>query len=220
MGDILPLIGLALLDSMSLGTLVIPLVLVIARRRVDVAPLAFYFATVLLIYFALGVAIALGFDILSDVASHLWASAPAQWFKLIAGIGLLLFGVLAPDPAKRSRPRPAPRSLHPGAMIALGAGASLTEAATMVPYLAANGIITAMDIGWPARLVLLAGYCVIMILPALVLIGGAAVLGDRIWPKLDTLIPTLEREAKITFLWVAGLVGLWMAVEGFAALRQ
>ena len=220
MGDILPLIGLALLDSMSLGTLVIPLVLVIARRRVDAAPLMVYFATVVSIYFALGVAIALGFDLLSEVAASLWASTAAQWFKLVAGVGLLLFGVLAPDPVKRSQARPAPRSLHPGAMIALGASASLTEAATMVPYLAANGIITAMDIGWPARLALLAGYCVVMILPALVLICGAAVLGDRVWPALNSLIPTLEKEAKITFLWIAGLVGLWMAAEGFAALRQ
>lgn len=49
MGDLLALVGLALLDSMSLGTLVIPIVLVLSRRRVDVVPLVFYFATVVLI---------------------------------------------------------------------------------------------------------------------------------------------------------------------------
>ncbi|RKQ37199.1 hypothetical protein C1C97_004250 [Kocuria tytonis] len=220
MGDVLALIGLALLDSMSLGTLVIPLVLVISRRRVDVLPLAFYFATVVVIYFALGIALALGFELLADTAQDVWSSAPAQWFKLISGIGLFAYGVLAPDPVKRQGARTPPRSLHPGAMIALGAGAALTEAATMVPYLAANGIITAMNIGWPARIALLAGYCLVMILPALVLIGGATVLGERIWPRLEALIPTLEREAKITLLWVAALVGIWMAGSGFSALHH
>ena len=49
MGDRLALTGLALLDSMSLGTLMIPIVLVLSRRRVDVVPLVIYFASVVLI---------------------------------------------------------------------------------------------------------------------------------------------------------------------------
>ncbi|MBS6030459.1 MAG: GAP family protein [Kocuria rhizophila] len=218
MGDLLALVGLALLDSTSLGTLVIPLVLVIARRRVDAVPLAVYFATVVLIYFGLGVGIALGFDLLSHLAADVWASRPAQWFKLIAGLGLFGYGVFAPDPVKKEGLRRVPSRQNPAAMIVLGAGAALTEAATMVPYLAANGIITAMPVGWTARLVLLAGYCLVMIVPALVLITGAALLGERIWPRLERVVPTLEHQTKITLLWIAGIVGFWMASTGFAAL--
>ncbi|WP_141270122.1 GAP family protein [Kocuria varians] len=218
MGDLLALAGLALLDSTSLGTLVIPLVLVIARRRVDVGPLSIYFATVVVIYYGLGVGIALGFDMLSDTASQVWSSRPAQWFKLVAGLALFGYGLLAPDPVKREESRKAPTRLSPGTMIALGAGAALTEAATMVPYLAANGIITAMPVGWPVRLALLAGYCLVMILPALVLIAAAAMLGERLWPRLERLVPTLERQTKITLLWVASLAGLWMAGTGFSEL--
>lgn len=220
MGDLLALLGLALLDSMSLGTLVIPLVLVISRRRVDAAPLFFYFATVVLLYFFLGTAIALGFDLLSDVAGRIWDSEPAQWFKVVAGLGLLAYGIFAPDPVKREGHRAPPRSLHPGAMVTLGAGAALTEAATMVPYLAANGIITSMDIGWPLRLALLAAYCVVMILPALVLIAAAALAGQRIWPHLEKIVPTLEREAKVTLLWIAAIVGVWMAGGGLSAVMN
>lgn len=220
MGDLLALLGLALLDSMSLGTLVIPLVLVISRRRVDAVPLFFYFATVVLLYFFLGIAIALGFDLLSDVAGRIWDSEPAQWFKMVAGLGLLAYGIFAPDPVKREGHRAPPRSLHPGAMVALGAGAALTEAATMVPYLAANGIITSMDIGWPLRLALLAAYCVVMILPALVLIAAAALAGQRIWPRLERIVPTLEREAKVTLLWIAAIVGVWMAGSGLSAVMN
>ncbi|WP_268918829.1 hypothetical protein [Actinomyces trachealis] len=40
MGDLLALVGLALLDSTSLGTLVIPLGLVVRRRRVDPGPMS------------------------------------------------------------------------------------------------------------------------------------------------------------------------------------
>ncbi|ACV07518.1 GAP family protein [Kytococcus sedentarius] len=218
MGDLLALAGLALLDSLSVGTLVIPLALVVSRRRVDVGPLTVYLVTVVAIYFALGVALVVGIEALTGPFLRAFETEPAQWVKLALGVVLLAFGILAPTPRTRTGPRPAPQSLAPAAMVALGAGAALTEAATMVPYLAGTAIISGMEIGWPVRLLVLAGYCLVMILPALVLIGLAGAVGDRVWPRLERFIPVLEREARTTLLWIAAIAGGWMAVSAWGAL--
>lgn len=217
--ELAALVGLALMDSLSLGTLVIPLVLVVTRRRVDVSPLMIYFATVVLVYFGIGVALLAGFDLLTGPLTRVLSSEPAQWIKLVAGAALLAYGVLAPTPEVCDEAQLKVRSLAPAAMVALGLGAVLTEVATMVPYLAANGIISGMDAGWPLRLIVLAGYCLVMILPAGVLIGVAAIWGDRVWPKLEKLVLRLEREAKVTLLWIAAIVGLWMVGSSWGVLR-
>jgi len=52
--------GLALLHSPTLGTLVIPIALVVRSRRVDRGPMAIYLTTVCLVYLSLGIALVAG----------------------------------------------------------------------------------------------------------------------------------------------------------------
>ncbi|SDM61696.1 GAP family protein [Actinomyces ruminicola] len=223
MGDLLALVGLALLDSTSLGTLVIPLGLVVRRRRVDPGPMSVYFLTVCTVYAALGLALMAGIDVAAGVILPLTRTDAVRWLGLVLGAGLALFGILAPNPKKpsasdpeRSTARPAPIGL--GSTIALGLGAALTEAATMVPYIAATGIIAGMDLGWGGRLVVLVGYCLVMIMPAGVLIGVAALYGERLFGRLERMVPRLEYEAKVTLLWIAAIIGLRMAAINASAL--
>lgn len=56
-----------------------------------------------------------------------------------------------------------------------------------------------MPLGRPARLLVLAGYYLVMILP--IRIGFAVIFGDRAWPRLKRLVPRLEHEATVTLLW-------------------
>ena len=103
-------------------------------------------------------------------------------------------------------------------MVVLGLGASLVEAATMVPYIAATGIIASSPEAWPVRIVTLTLYCLIMIAPALVLLILADTLGQRFLPKLVRIAPRLEYEAKVTLLWVAAILGLHLAGRSAGAL--
>jgi len=103
-------------------------------------------------------------------------------------------------------------------MVVLGLGASLAEAATMVPYIAATGIIASSPEAWPVRIVTLILYCLVMIAPALVLLVLADTLGQRFLPKLVRIAPRLEYEAKVTLLWVAALLGLHLAGRSAGAL--
>ena len=129
------LAGLALLDSTSLGTLVIPIALVVRSRRVDRGPMAIYLTTVCLVYLGLGIALVAGFDLIGSAVARLARTETAQWATLVIGVALAGFGILGPDPAKPepgadslgSRPTPASAE----AMVVLGLGPSLAEAATM-----------------------------------------------------------------------------------------
>ncbi|TFH53378.1 hypothetical protein E4J66_03530 [Actinomyces viscosus] len=218
------LVGLALLDSTSLGTLVIPLALVVRSRRVDRGPMAVYLSTVCLAYLGLGIALVAGFELVGSTVARLAQTQAAQWATLVIGVALAAFGILSPDPAKPDPEsgsdslgsRPAPAST--GAMILLGLGASLTEAATMVPYLAATGIIASSPASWPARIVTLALYCLVMISPALVLLALADALGQHFLPRLARIAPRLEYEAKVTLLWVAAILGIHLAGRSAADL--
>ena len=109
------LAGLALLDSTSLGTLVIPIALVVRSRRVDRGPMAIYLTTVCVVYLGLGVALVAGFDLISTAAARLAHTETAQWATLVIGVALAGFGILSPNPPK---PKPgteaAPLPPQPG----------------------------------------------------------------------------------------------------------
>ena len=65
------LAGLALLDSTSLGTLVIPIALVVRSRRVDRGPMTIYLTTVCLVYLGLGIALVAGFNLIGSAAARM-----------------------------------------------------------------------------------------------------------------------------------------------------
>jgi len=217
--SLLPLIGLALVDSTSFGTLILPLALVIRGRGVDGRGFTIYFATVTAFYFLIGVGLLFGVNLLGGWVSDLLSSRPVQWIQLVSGIGLLAFAILKDVPKDApGRTTKIPTHLSPKAMAGLGFGAALVEAATMVPYLAAMGILGAMEMALGGKLLILLGYCMVMILPALVLIGIAVVLGQKIWPRLERMLNWLERQTAETMLWVAGIVGYYLAANAAVAL--
>lgn len=208
---ILPLFGLALLDSLSAGTFVIPLMLVLNQRGVHARPLAVYFGMVCVSYFMLGVAILFGLGSLGDLLGNVLDSDPVLWVQLAIGVGLAAYGIFAPDPKKvEDASIRQPRNLSDVAMVGLAMGAVVVEAATMVPYLAAIAILSDSDLGQPSRIVVLAVYCLVMILPALVAISLVAAFGERIWPRINKIAAWIERETKVTLLWISVLVGLYL----------
>lgn len=103
-------------------------------------------------------------------------------------------------------------------VVALGLGASLTEAATMLPYIAAMGIIGSCDIPSAAKVGSVGIYCLIMIAPTVILATLALVFGRRFFPRHERIIPRLEYEAKVTLLWVAAIVGIYMVVNSIPAI--
>lgn len=226
--SLLPLVGLALVDSLSVGTFVIPLGLIIVWRGLKPRLFGTYLLTILIAYFGLGMALLLGFTALSSFMTEAGESRGFTIVMLIVGILLAAYGILAPTPKKRDHTgddSPQMTKLQtiasaPGAMVSLALGACVIEAATMLPYLAAVGIVKSFELPSTVKAVIMAGYCIVMIVPALIAGVLARIMGPTITRTMARWQPRLEYEAKVTLLWIAAIAGIIIAVNSFGALSR
>lgn len=214
------LVGLALVDSTSFGTLGIPLVLVVADRRVRGRPLAIYFGTVVIFYFLVGVALVLGLGAVFDMLGDALESDAAYWLQLVLGVALfaISFRIGGKRSMGKQRRSWIPTSLGARAMVGIALTATLIEVGTMLPYLGAIGLLSASELGVVWQLLILAGYCLFMILPALVLIGAASLLGDRVWSRLERLSTWMQRHSEDSIGWIIGILGFFLAANALGAL--
>lgn len=245
-GSIVALPVLALVDSTSVGTLLLPAWLLLAPRVRPRAVLG-YLAVVAGAYWLLGLALLLGADaILSalDVAAaDSSRPTPLLGAQLILGLALLVWALLpdrwrrrkraatsngtALDGAARDTARPGlllrwrdrvAEGEARGGLLALAAAAVLLEAATMLPYLGAVSLLAAAGLPQGVPALALAGYCLVMIAPALLLVLGRTVAAQRVEPLLRRIDRWSRRAGGEALLWVAGIAGFLLARDAVAAL--
>lgn len=77
----------------------------------------------------------------------------------------------------------------------------------MLPYLGALGLMESLGWQHALQLVVLVFYCVVMILPALLLVLLRRVTGNRVEALLGRIGHKLNAFAAESLLWVAGVVG-------------
>ncbi|WP_280336194.1 GAP family protein, partial [Nocardia wallacei] len=107
----------------------------------------------------------------------------------------------------RARRRQSSAAGRAGRAVAAGA----LEAVSMVPYLAAIGLLVSSDVPTGSAVALLAGYCAIMIVPALLLTAGRTLLHTTIEPMLATLDRFLSRYADSATGWALAIAGIVLA---------
>lgn len=223
---LLPLVVLALLDSTSIGTLFVPVLLMLTPGRLRAVPLLGYLATITAFYLALGVAIALGAGpLLARVGSALGPAG--YWLELVAGVALFALSFRF-DPkrrpeASREMGKKWTERVHkaaesPRALVVLALSAGLLEVATMFPYLGAIALLAGAGLGPAAIAAVLAGYCVVMILPALGLLGLRLALSERVTPLLTRLNAWFEKHAVGATGWVLAIVGFMLAADAASQL--
>jgi cytochrome c biogenesis protein CcdA len=236
-----PLVFLALIDSTSFGTLLIPLWLMLAPGRPRPGRIVLFLGTVAAFYLLLGVALLLGASMLFDTLQEAGNSQALRIAQLVVGIGLMALGVLMEPWTKAGKERRVARraeklarsgpSLHMrmrthatdasapvGAVFVLALTAAVIEAASMLPYLAAIGFLTASELSLVERGAVLFGYCLVMIAPALLLLAMRLLLHDHVAPILTKLEAFLSRHANEAMAWVIFLVGLYMVGGSVSAL--
>lgn len=226
------LVGLALVDSTSFGTLVLPLMMLLAPR-VRTRNVIVHLATLAGFYFGVGVALLLGAEAAVAVVRPLLTSAPARWAQLGLAVGLVVLSFV-PDPriaarrrARRGLPAPVPspwrrRALGADARLSAVVGVALlaggVEVASMLPYLGAVGIVVAADLPFATQLIVLAGYVAVMTLPALVLLIVRVAGGRRLEPTLQRLGAWLGRHTSWATAWVVGIIGVLLGLGALSAL--
>jgi hypothetical protein len=238
---IAPLVLLALVDSTSFGTLLIPLFLMLAPGRPHPGRILLFLGTVAAFYLLLGIALLLGASTLLDTLQETGNSQPLRIAQLVIGIGLMALGVLVepwtkagkerrvarraeklacsgPSLQMRMRARATDPSAPIGAFVALALTAAVIEAASMIPYLAAIGFLTASELSLAGRSAVLFGYCVVMVAPALLLLSARIFLHDHVAAILTKLEALLSRNANEAMAWIMFLIGLYMVGDSLSAL--
>ena len=104
------------------------------------------------------------------------------------------------------------------ALILLAIGAGIAELATMLPYIGAIGMITVSPLDTAGRAAVLVAYCVIMILPAIVLTFLRVVARRHVEPMLTRLADWMQKNAAENTAWIVGIVGFLLAREAATVL--
>lgn len=218
---ILALAGLALIDSMSFSAVGVPVFLLLSSPTPPVRRMAIYLTTIVVFFFTLGVAIMLGLDRVLASTSGLLESRAAYWVQLAIGVGLfaLSFRFDSKKATGRSRSSLIPASDSAKTMVVLGFTTSLLEVATMLPYLAAIGLLTAAGLPAAQWAPLLGGYTLVMILPPLSLLAISIVARDWLRPYLERLGHWLERHGRDVIGWTLGIVGFFLALNAASELN-
>jgi len=270
------LVLLALVDSTSFGTLLIPVWLLMAPGRPRPSRLLAYLGTVAGFYLAVGVAVLLGAGAFLDRYGDALDSRPVLIVQLLLGIGL--FALSFRFDGKRARARAEREGARPGRLVrwreramgiesdgagsagrgpagaeggggghgsqpagpvpgmltasattarprpsllpllGLALGAVALEVGTMLPYLAAIGLVTTSDLTTGTSVGVLAAYCVVMVLPALLLLGARLVAARFVEPLLARLEKWLSRNAAEMTGWVLGILGVLLALNAMGSL--
>ena len=218
----LGLLVLALVDATSMGTLVIPVILLVVgeggARRVAGRTLL-YLAVIGLFYLLLGIALLAGLLPLLASFGHLLALPQVMLVLAVLGVLLVIWSFRLdpksvakrggdPEASARSWTRRARRaSGHPWLLVGLALAAGLIEAASMIPYLAAMGIIADMGAGLGRGVLILVAYCAVMLVPAAVLCVLRRLLGRRGDAFLDRVHDWAVKNASSAFSWAVGIIG-------------
>ncbi|POH60352.1 hypothetical protein CVS28_03805 [Arthrobacter glacialis] len=243
---------LALIDSTSIGTLLIPLWLFLRPDAKRLMPrILLYLGALAGFYLVIGVAVLSGASwLLGGLSVDSLAQIPVvQWSMSIAGVlmlGYALFAGSGKKPAavgaanrlagtsqggagaqiaedastgrRRWQNRIASALESRGGIVALALIAGVLELPTMLPYLAAIGFLVNSTLPLAGELTVLAIYCVVMLIPALVLLGLRVGLGARLDPFLHRVSNKLGKFSAETVLWVVGIVGFLLLRSGLSYL--
>ncbi|WP_206486696.1 GAP family protein [Rhodococcus sp. KRD162] len=198
---LIKLTGLALVDSIGVGTLAVPLWMMLRpsfRARVVLLHL-----TVLgLIYLGVGIAVWAGTDGLS-------VALPGNaWIRLAVGLVVVATGLVC-DRRRRGEGRTwwtrPPRGVRGVVLLAAVVGA--VEVATMLPYFVAIDTVGEAGRGWGVSALLLAGYVLVTLAPALVLLAIRVFAQEHVSSIIPALLRCVDR-------WNGGLTATVLLVVG------
>ncbi|MER7165606.1 GAP family protein [Micromonospora sp. NPDC000207] len=223
-GLLLSLLGLALVDSTSIGTLFIPIWLLMSPGRVRVGRILAYLGTITAFYFAVGVLLAVGGTRIVAALDGTFDSRPVLWAQLALGVALFALSFRYDGKRNRKgggvlrwRDRATGGDSSVRWLVGLALLAALAEVATMLPYLAAVGLLTTAELSGATTVALLGAYCLVMVLPAVVLLVARVALPGPVEPLLARLNRWITEKAGGALGWVLGIAGFLLARD--AAVR-
>ncbi|WP_153722599.1 GAP family protein [Sporosarcina cascadiensis] len=198
--------GLALLDTLSPTIVSVTLFLVLTDNKNLTSRLLSYLFTVVLLYFSLGIIMMLGLNFIMEAFSNIFQKKIFSWVTFIVGVILFTASFFIPVNKKSNIPKPKTQSIF--SIILIGITTFIIEAGTALPYFAAIGLLTTIDIPFYQWLPILAAYNIIMILPALLIFLGYKLFGKLISPTLVNLRIKISSGSSSSLSWIMCIVGV------------
>lgn len=237
---------LALIDSTSFGTLLIPVWLMMAPGRLRAGRVLLYLAVVTIAYALIGLVLL--------TAMVLFGGDLLAWFRpvqqspaflmLQAGLAAALIwysGRLDPwtqagkekkrrreasrassDRVSRFRQRAVGESSQGGVapLLSLALTAVGLEIVTLIPYLTGIGLVAGQSPEPLGSVGMILFYCAVMIAPAVVLLVGRVLARRLLERPLRRLEAFLSRHANGTIAVILFLVGLFLGLNALEGLRE
>ncbi|MFF3400308.1 GAP family protein [Streptomyces sp. NPDC002659] len=222
LGQILPL---ALLDTVSVSTLAIPVWFLLTPRGLRIGNVYGYLLIVGAGYLALGLLLLGGLSAVREPLGDAVASPAGDTVVAVAGGALLLlglyYGFVKRDRGDRgeegnqgrlTRWREAAVGSKATArgVVTVALVAVALEITTMFPYLAAIDILDRSLQPWVEQAALLALYCLVMIGPAVLAALAQQIAGRALHPALNRIDRWIRRNARENTAWLFGVVGFLM----------
>ncbi len=215
LAEVLPL---ALLDSLSVSTLVVPLWFLLTPRGLRSGNVLGYLAIVATGYLLLGCLLLAGLTALRDDLRRALESPAGDVAVAVVGVALVLTGLwyglrkgdAGPGDGRLARWRDAAvgESARVRGLVTVALVAVLLEVPTMFPYLLAIDTVADSGLGPGARAAVLALYCLVMVAPAALLTVLRAVSGRALVPVLARADDVLRRGGREDAAWLFAVVGL------------
>ncbi len=236
---------LALIDSTSFGTLLIPVWLLMAPGRLRAGRLVVYLSVVAGAYALIGLVLLASLVLFGDQLLTWFDSARESQAFLLGQAALaagLVWYSLRLDPwteagKQKKRQREAAQGTADrvsrfrsravgqgsqgglGPLLALALAAVGLEIATLIPYLAGIGLVAAAAPQLPGSALMIIFYCVVMITPVLLLLAGRLVAQRLLERPLVKLEAFLSRHANGTIALILFLLGLFLGLDALDALQ-
>lgn len=197
--------GLALLDTLSPTIIGVTLYLVLTDNKNLTTRLLAYLFTVALLYFSLGILMMFGLNYLMEAFTNVFQNKIFSWVIFIIGMILFISSFFVPANKKSNIPKPKSQSIL--SIIFIGFITFIIEAGTALPYFAAIGLLTSIDIPFYQWIPIIAAYNIIMILPALLIFLGYRLFGKSINHTLVKLRNKISSSSNSVLSWIMCIVG-------------
>jgi cytochrome c biogenesis protein CcdA len=201
-------------DSLNPFTIAVHILLLGILKNVN--RISIYVSGILVVYLIGGIAIFTGFSAVSDFLVEQFALIPdfvLYGIEGILGIVLAIYGIL--EWRKDSEKKQISKSLDVStwALIVLGAGGTLTDLPTAIPYLGFIAKMTEMRIDIFTGILYLIGYCFIYTFPLVVIWVLYLKFQDHIKDKMELIVKQIESANKYIIVIFSEIIGIGFILD-------
>lgn len=212
------LVGFMLLmgvvDSLNPFTIALHILLLGILKNVN--RISIYVLGILIVYLVGGIAIFTGLSAVFDYLGKQFESIPdfvLYGIELILGIILVVYGIT--EWRKNSEQKQVSKKLDVStwALISLGAGGTLTDLPTAIPYLGFIAKMTEMKVDALTGIAFLFAYCIIYVFPLFLIWVLYLKFQDKIKDKMETIVKRIEKSNKYIIVFFCEIIGILFILD-------